>query len=77
MRKEDNLPQKLGQAAAATNAGLQYLQGTHQAVSGGVLVQRQQMTRAFAAQNPTVFGQLFQNVAVTHLGSFQPDSTLL
>ena len=51
--------------------------GTHQTVSGGVLVQRQQMARAFAAQNPTVFSQFFQNVAVTHLGSFQTDATLL
>ena len=64
------------QAGAAAHTGLEHLQGAHQTVSRGVLVQCQQMARAFATQCPAVLGQFFQYVAVTHFGALQANATL-
>ena len=48
---------------------LEHLQRADQAVARGVLVQRQQVARTFATQQPAVLFQRFQHIAVAHFGA--------
>ena len=71
LRKQGQAAEQLGQAAATALGGLQHLQSGDQAVAGAVFVQRQQMARAFSAQQPAALFKLFQHIAVAHLGTHQ------
>ena len=68
LRKQHHIGQQFRQRLLAAHAGLQHLQRTDQAVAGGVLVQRQQVAGALAAQQPATFFEFFQDVAVAHPG---------
>ncbi len=71
MRKQRQPLQQLRQRLAAAHTHLQHLQGGHDAVARGLLVQNQQMARALAAERPALALQLFEHVAVAHWGAPQ------
>ena len=63
--------QQLGHATLAAGHGLQHLERTDEAVAGGVLVEHQNVARAFAANAPVALLQGFEHVAVAHLGTHE------
>ena len=73
LRVQANPGQQIGQRLAAAHTGLKHLQGADQAIAGGVLVQRQQMAGALAAEDPAALVQLLQHIAVAHLGPHEPN----
>ena len=77
LRKQRQRRQQVGQLLRAAHTRLQHLQSADEPIARRVAVQRQQVARPLAAQQPAVAGKLFQHVTIAHLGANELHATVL
>ena len=75
--KECQFIQKRRECRFMASQSCQNLEGGNDTVSGGMFVQANQMTRTFPSQEPSLFLQGFQNVAVADIGANEIDFPFL